>query len=81
MKSRGTASFLTRDIFLHHVKDRLSKGETRVQIGSSLGVSGMAVTRWLQGRSGVSATILLLAELQMRTPQRLTCSEWPAGIE
>lgn len=73
--------FLTREDFLAWLHSRKAAGESLSAIGRSFGVSQPAVTQWLRGTSGISATILLLAELQMRTPQRLTCSEWPAGSE
>jgi DNA-binding transcriptional regulator YdaS (Cro superfamily) len=74
----GTVCFLTREVFVTWLHSRKSAGESMSAIGRSLGVSQPAVSQWLTGASGVSTTTLLLAELQMRTPGGLTCSEWPA---
>ena len=74
-------SFLTRDDFTRWLRTRLDAGETQAAVGHSLGVSQPTLYRWVTGAAKPSGTALLLAELQMRTPQGLTCSEWPAGSE
>lgn len=71
MKRIVAASFrphLTTPDFLQWLKDRMSRGEEQQAIGRSLGVTGSAVNRWLSGRSGVSDTVLLLAELRRQAP-------------
>ena len=62
---------LTRQAFVQWLNDRLSAGETRTAIGRSLGVSHEAVRQWVSGRSGVSGTVLLLAEHLMAVPRDL----------
>lgn len=73
--------FLTREEFRQWLRGRLDAGETQAAVGNSLGVSQPTLFRWVTGIARPSGTALLLAELQMRTPQGLTCSEWPAGSE
>lgn len=64
---------LTPADFRAWLAGRLAAGWTRQALGANLGVSGMAVTRWLSGKAGVSATVLLLAERIMRE----RAGSWP----
>lgn len=70
--NEATAPFLTPAEFRTWLRDRLTHGYTRAALGKSLGVTGMAITRWLTG-SGVSNTVLLLAERIMGEK----AGQWP----
>jgi hypothetical protein len=69
MQARPKASSysaLPAEVFLAWIKDRVSFGESKASIGHSLGVTGVAVNRWLTKRCGISDTVLMLAELRYR---------------
>lgn len=66
---------LTPALFRAWLKARLDAGESRAEIGRSLGVTHEAVRLWIKEASGVSATVLLLAERLIRDQS----GSWPLG--
>lgn len=62
---------LTPTQFIAWLESRLSAGESCTQVGRSLGVTHAAIRRWISGASGVSDTVLLLAERMLLEPREL----------
>lgn len=73
--SESMGSLLTPALFRAWLKGRLDAGESRAEIGRSLGVTHEAVRLWIKEASGVSATVLLLAERLIRDQS----GSWPLG--
>lgn len=63
---------LTPEDFRAWLELRRSAGHSLSAIGRSLGVGHRAITFWINGTSGVSDTVLLLAELLRRAPVDLS---------
>ena len=59
--------------FLQYVRDRRDSGESLASIGSSLGVSRVAVSGWLSGARKPSTTAVLLGSML----QRAGGGTWP----
>ena len=52
---------LTQQEFVTYVTSRVMSGESMEAVGASLGVSKMAVSRWIYGARVPSRTVLVLA--------------------
>lgn len=53
---------MDRQAFIKWLQRRITHGESRAAVARELGVSREMIRHWLDGRSGVSGPVLLLAE-------------------
>jgi len=74
MGCTGSNPLFSLDTFLEWLQIRLTC-ESKTAVGQSLGVSHVAVDRWLTGERNPTKTVLILASLLAKRD----VGEWPLG--